>query len=286
MTLDRLRKDGQRFMEEISREHYLASSGQKETAELQPIYARYGHVMNEESLALVLERFKGAQPGSEDHRGARLLLEWQAEAQSGRELAPLDERELAWESSAMITLPDGSRLQYEEANIEMGNSLDRGRRLAIESARAKLVERELAPLKREHLQREREITESLGLARDYNSGWEELSGVPLMDLRAQCEQFLKDTADMWRDTYREFVPRILGISPDEATMADARALLRAREFDAFFPFDGMQREVHRQVREMGIDPTAGGNVRLDTGDRPGKRSRAFCAPVQVPSEVY
>ena len=90
MTLDRLRTDGQRFMEEISREHYLASSGQKETAELSPIYARYGHVMNEESLALVLERFKGATPGSEEHRGARLLLEWQAEAQSSRELASLD----------------------------------------------------------------------------------------------------------------------------------------------------------------------------------------------------
>ena len=273
-------------MEEISREHYLAASGQKESAELQPIYARYEHVMNEESLALVLERFKSSKSGTEDHRSSRLLLEWQAEAQSSRELAPLDEREIAWESSAMIKLPDGSRLQFEEASIEMANTTDRGRRLAIESARATLVESELAPLKREHLQRERDITENLGLAADYNSGWEQLSGVPLMELRSQCEQFLKDTADMWRDSYREFVPRVLGISPDEATRADALALLRAREFDEFFPFNDMQRQVHRQVAEMGIDPTAGGNIRLDTGERPGKRARAFCSPVQIPKEVY
>ena len=273
-------------MEEISREHYLASSGQKETAELQPIYARYRHVMDEESLALALDRFKSTTPGTEEHRSARLLLEWQAEAQSGRELAPLDEREIAWESKAMISLPDGSRLQFEEASIEMGNTTDRKRRLAIEAARARLVEAELAPLKREHLQRERDITEGLGLARDYNSGWEQLSGVSLPELRQQCEQFLKDTADMWRDSYREFVPRVLGIAPEEATRADAIALLRAREFDAFFPGEALETRVHRQVREMGIDPTAGGRIRLDTGDRPGKRSRAFCSPVRIPDEVY
>jgi len=273
-------------MEEISREHYQASSGLKATAEFQPIYAKFAHVMNEESLAMVLERFKSAKRGTEEHRSARLLLEWQAEAQSSRELAPLDEREIAWEASAMIALPDGSKLQYEEASIEMGNSLDRARRLAIEAARAKLVEAELAPLKREHLQRERDITEKLELAGDYNSGWEMLSGVPLMDLRTQCEQFLKDTADMWRDTYREFVPRVLGISPGEATRADALALLRAREFDEFFLASEMESQVHRQVGEMGIDPTASGRIRLDTGDRPGKRSRAFCSPVRVPDEVY
>ena len=37
---------------------------------------------------------------------------------------------------------------------------------------------------------------------------------------------------------------------------------------------------------MGIDPTAAGRILFDTGDREGKRSRAFCAPVRVPNEVY
>jgi hypothetical protein len=40
------------------------------------------------------------------------------------------------------------------------------------------------------------------------------------------------------------------------------------------------------VREMGIDPLAAGRIRLDTGEREGKRARAFCAPVRVPDEVY
>ena len=37
---------------------------------------------------------------------------------------------------------------------------------------------------------------------------------------------------------------------------------------------------------MGIDPLAAGRITLDTGEREGKRARAFCAPVRVPDEVY
>jgi hypothetical protein len=37
---------------------------------------------------------------------------------------------------------------------------------------------------------------------------------------------------------------------------------------------------------MNVDPTAGGRIIYDVGDRPGKRARAFCAPTRVPEEVY
>jgi hypothetical protein len=70
------------------------------------------------------------------------------------------------------------------------------------------------------------------------------------------------------------------------TRADALALFRAREFDRHFPARAMESSISRQVRDMGVDPTARGRVILDTGEREGKRSRAFCAPVRVPDEVY
>jgi hypothetical protein len=286
LSIERLRHDGQAFMEEISREYYLAGSGHKATAELQPIYAKYQDVMSADSLALTLEAFRGASAGSEEHRQARILLDWQAEAQSSRELAPLDEREIAWETSALVTLPDGTKMQFERTPIDMANSTDRGRRLAIEKARSTLVEAELAPLRRERFQRERDIIEQLDLAAGYNATWELLSGISLTDLRAQCEQFLRDTQAAWDETFPEFVKRVLAIEPREATRSDALALFRAREFDECFPAREMESQVHRQVREMAVDPTAGGRIRLDTGEREGKRSRAFCAPVRVPEEVY
>ena len=118
------------------------------------------------------------------------------------------------------------------------------------------------------------------------STFTELSGIDLAALGAECEAFLRETQTMWDEVFPEFVRRGLGIEPREATRADALSLLRAREFDAFFPGVVMEERIRAQVLEMGIDPAARGRVVFDTGEREGKRSRAFCAPVRVPEEVF
>ena len=286
LSIERLRRDGEAFMEELSREYYLAHAGLKGSAELQPIYEKYGPVLGRDALELTRETFVASTDGSEERRSARLLLDWQAESQSSRELAPLDEREIAWEADAVVRLPDGREIPYQRTSIELGNSTDRQERAMIEGARSALVEKELAPMKRERFQRERDITESLGLADGYNATWELLNGVSLSALRDECAQFLRDTQAMWDDVCPAFVKRVLGMHPRETTRADALALFRAREFDRYFPAAEMESSIRRQVREMGIDPEAAGRVRFDTGEREGKRSRAFCSPVRVPDEVY
>jgi hypothetical protein len=286
LSLDRLRREGEAFMQEISREYYLAHSGHKANAELQPIYAKYAAILGDDALALTLEAFRGAAEGSEEQRAARLLLDWQAESQSSRQLAALDERQIAWEVSAVVNVDDGRQIQFEAVSIEIGNSTDADDRHRIERARAKSVEDGLAPLRREHFQRERDITEQLGLAANYNETFELLSGVSLAGLKAECEQFLKDTEALWNETLPAFAKSVLGMRAADLTRADALALFRAREFDAYFPPTEMESSIRRQVRDMGIDPLAAGRITLDTGERDGKRSRAFCAPVRVPDEVY
>jgi len=286
LSIERLREDGEAFSQEISREYYLAHSGQKPVAELQPIYQRHAGVLGPDALALTVDAFRNAPENSEERRSARLLVEWQAEAQSARQLAELDEREIAWESSAVVQVTDTRAIQFETASIEIANSTDPDERHAIERARAALVQRELAPIRRERFQRERDITEELGLAASYNATFELLSGVPLAQLRAECEQFLRDTQALWDDTLPEFAKRVLHMEPAALTRADAGALFRAREFDAYFPGNQMEASIRKQVREMGVDPLAAGRITLDTGDREGKRSRAFCSPVRIPDEVY
>ena len=286
LSIERLRRDGEAFLEELSREYFLAHAGLKASAELQPIYEKHRGILNRDALDLARDTFFASAEGSDERRSARLLLDWQVEAQSSRELAALDEREIAWEGEAVVRLDDGREIQYQRTAIELANSLDRHERARIEAARAKLVERELSPMKLERFQRERDITESLGLADGYNATWELLNGVSLGALRDECAQFLRDTQAMWDEVAPAFVKRVLGMPLREATRADALALLRAREFDQYFPGSEMESSIRRQVREMGVDPEAGGRVRFDTGEREGKRSRAFCAPVRVPDEVY
>jgi hypothetical protein len=285
MSLDRLRRDGEVFMEELSREYYLAYSGQKQSPELQPVYARHAAILGEESFELTREAFLSSTEGTEDRRSARLLLDWQADSQSSRQLAAQDEREIEWEGTAVVNVGETRQLQFQAVSIELANERDAKARHTIEAAREKLVAKELAPLRRERFQRERDIVEGLGLG-DYIASFELLSGMSLVDLAAECTGFLRDTEAMWRDVLPEFSRRVLGMEPRELTRADALALFRARSFDASFPAARMEETIRRQVREMGIDPLAAGRITLDTGERQGKRSRAFCSAVRVPNEIY
>jgi hypothetical protein len=285
LDLQRLRAEGQAFMEAISRESYLAYAGHKKTADLQPIYKQYDRALSTEALELTLDAFRSARDHTDEKRSAQSLLEWEIESQAAKPLAALDEREIAWESSAMIRSPDGRVIQYQAAPIEIANTSDRAARLALDAARTKLVKSEHAPMRLERLQREKEYIESLAIARDYNSSFEAVTGISLATLAASCERFLYDTKSMWDDTLRDAL-RTLRIKPSDAKRADALALFRASEYDDAFPGNEMEAAIRRQVSEMGIDPTAGGRIIFDVGDREGKRSRAFCSPVRVPEEVY
>ena len=285
-ALAALRARGEAFLEDVSREYHAAHAGLKTTAELQPIYEKHREAFGEQALALATGLFQGAATGSGDERSARMLLDWLIESRVGRELAPLEEREIAWEGSAMIPLSDGSFEPYQRASITMSNTRDAGERHAIEDARGLLVQRELSPLRQERLARERTVVEDARIAPGYNATFEALSGLSLKDLREDCERFLQSTQPMWDDVLPEFLARGLGISPSDATRADALALMRMPEFDADFPAGAMEPSVRRHLVEMGVSPDAHGRVRYDTADREHKRARAFCAPVRIPDEVY
>ena len=285
-ALDWLRRDGESFMEELSREYYEAHAGHKTDAELQPIYGRHAALFSDDAFQLVLDAYREAAGASESARSARLMLDWQAESRVSRALAPMEEREIAWEATAIATLRDGREVPYQRVAIEIANATDRAERLLLEEGRATLVRDGLAPMRREHLQRERDLVEGLGVAPTFIGTFTLVSGVDLAPLVAQCEAFLRDTQSMWDDVFAATVRERLGIDPRDATRADALALLRAPQFDAFFPGAAMEDIVTRQVGEMGVDAHAGGRIIFDTADREGKRSRAFCSPVRVPQEVY
>jgi hypothetical protein len=284
--LDGLRARGEAFLEAISTEYHAAYAGLKPEPALQPIYAAHAAAYGDEAFGQALELFRGAKGDAAALRSARLLLDWLIESRVGRELAALDEREIAWENAAVVRLADGAEHPYQKVPITLGNTRDARARHALDEARAALVMRELAPLKQEKLEREHAIVAKLGVAPTYNATWEALSGISLDALRAECEAFLRDTQAMWDELFPEFLKKGLGLTPAEATRADVAALMRFPEFDPYFTAETMEREVRRQVTEMGISPDAGGRVRYDTGEREGKRPRAFCAPVKIPDVVH
>ena len=299
--LDALRGRGERFLEDLSAEYHAAHAGLKQGAALQPIYEKHREAYGDEALGMAMELFTKHAPSgaeiapdvqgpiaapNETFRSACLLVDWLVESRVGREIAPLEEREIAWEGSAIITLPDGSEEPYQRVAITIANTRDAATRHALDDARAALVQAELAPIRRDRLQQEHEVVTSIGIAPTYNATFEALSGVSLAGMRVECEAFLRDTQAIWDDLLPHFLKRGLGMTRADVTRADAIALMRAPEFDAFFPANDMERQVRRQATEMGLSPDAEGRVKYDTGDREGKRARAFCAPVRIPDLVH
>jgi len=286
LTLERLRREGQAFSEEISREGYLAHAGHKPTADLQPIFDRHSAILGEGALDFTLDLFRSSAAASEERRSAGYLLEWQIETQAAREVVTLDEREVAWESAAVIDVAGTRRIPYQRASIEIANTRHRAERLAIDDARALTAEADHAPLRLERIQREKGYIEELEIATTYIETFEAVTGISLPGLGAQCADFITTTQAMWDDTLPYFLRRTLHIAPGEATRADALALFRGKEFDAAFPVGDLEPSIRRNAAELGIDPFAGGRITFDLAEREGKDSRAFCAPVRVPEEVY
>ncbi len=285
-ALDTVRARGEAFLQDVSREYYSAHAGLKPSAELQAIYEKHREAYGDESIELALGLLKDSTPGTEEHRSGRMLVEWLLDSRVGRALAPLEEREITWEGEAIISLSNGGGEPYRRASITIANMRDARERHALDDSRAALVEAELAPMRQERLSREKEMVEAMAIAPGYLNTFDALAGMKVRDLRDECAAFLRDTQPMWDDVFPECLKRGLGLTPSEATRADVLALTRVPEFDAGFPAEAMEREVRRQVTEMGTSPDANGRVRYDTGEREGKRARAFCAPVNIPDEVY
>ncbi|HEU4630679.1 MAG TPA: hypothetical protein VFS08_13090 [Gemmatimonadaceae bacterium] len=285
-TLDVVRRAGEALMQDVSREYYLAYAGLKPGADLAAAYARHPRAWDDDALAAALEAWRGAPASGDEALAARALSEWLVETRAARALAPLEEREIAWEHAAVVRLADGRVVPFHRVALEIANAADRRERLALDAARAELVAGELAALRQERLQREQALVAEVGVADGYAAAFQALTGIDLHALGDECTRFLRDTQAMWEDVGDDALRRRLGVPLGEATRADATALLRAPQFDDAFPAGALEATVRTQVESMGVDPRAGGRVRYDTGEREGKRARAFCAPVRIPDEVY
>jgi hypothetical protein len=263
---------GEAMHRELGREYYLTGAGLKRQATFQTIYDKYAALLTDEALAAA--RAAGSKP----------VVEWIVGVRAGRLVAPLEERQLAWEQSAVVRVGDRA-VPYLRAPIELSNEPDRARRLGLDRERARLVAEQLNPLRREWFLREHAALAGLGYP-DYVAGIAQLSGIDLLALGEACQAFLAATADLYRDILAPLVKRRVGVPLAELMRADTGWVFRAADYDGGFPPEGLVETAVRQMREMGIDAHQAGRVRFDTDERPDKQPRAFCVPVRVPEEVY
>jgi hypothetical protein len=256
--------------EELGRESYRTGAGLAAESHFAGIFARYPDLAGEEAV--------------EAARGHPALFEWVVDNRVGRAVAALDDRLHAWESRAVVAVDGGETIPYQKVAIEIANEARRARRLAIDAGRRAILG-EPRGLRHERLELERELLAGAGLG-DVVAARSALSGIDLPALGEACGRFLGATTDLYHDALRETLEREPSIPRGDAQRSDAAWLFRGTGFDDCFPGAALVPTAKRQLEELGLDAAAGGRIRYDTDDRALKRSRAFCAPVRIPAEVY
>jgi hypothetical protein len=135
----------------------------------------------------------------------------------------------------------------------------------------------------EAVELERELTADLGAATVlaiYESFDYDPRGVD-----RHTSAFAAETDALYREQIDAALRNRMGVSLEDASLSDFTRLWRAPEFDAGFATERAVPALRATLSGLGIDLDAQANVELDIAARPGKRPRAFCAPIRVPDRV-
>ena len=281
MDLDRIRDDLEAFAEALSREEYLTRAGLKDESRAGAVRERFASLGARATFEKIRQ---AAREASEPDSAQRLrflaeflgtnCVEYQAREASDR---------LTTAEAGRTIAADGEGIPLRSAEVRIKNEGDRSRRAALESARLAAAA-EFSALRREILERSRQEVERLGFA-GYTAFCQELSGIDFAGLRDLTQPILARSQDMYRDLLEWYLRRRVGVEPSAARRHDLARLFRAPEFDACLPPDTLREAAEAPLRRMGIDPQAGGRIRVDDAPRPKKTPRAFVATPRIPDEV-
>jgi hypothetical protein len=280
--LDSYAAGAERFLGELDREYHLHFSGQKDDYEVEAIYERHMALFEREAVERLREMVAGAE--GEQRRRASYLLELAIDGHMGRACAA-EEAAIAAREAELELEVDGERIPYRAAPIAQANEADPERRRRIETARMALLAEHLNPLHLRTLERSHDLIAELGWP-SYADAYAELRGIDLEGLAGQTQAFLAATEDSYPALVEPQLEAALGLGLEETRRADLSRFFRAPELDSAFDGERLIPSFTEAMSGIGLDLGRQPNIILDTEQRPTKTSRAYCAPVRVPEEVY
>jgi hypothetical protein len=270
VAVDTYRARLEEMTAEVMEEHYLHAAGRKPTFEIASVYERYADLTT-------LEQARALATGApvELHRFA-------CEAYIGDGTKHVSE-EIANAEATLVVPVDGEEVPYREVTPRLLNEPDRARRRRLYDARCAVTAEHMNPLHERADARVRELVGDLGAGSTLELY--ERFGYDPRRLHRSTEAFLADTEALYRRHMDAELRRRVGVPLADARPPDLARMWRAPELDAAFPTDGALPALRETLAALGIDLEAQANVELDVEARPGKRPRAFCAPIRVPGRV-
>ena len=279
MDIEKIRKDAELFTKELEEEYYQNLGGYKDELNLSAIYEKYSYLFRRSTVDSVKELRDRSE--GEEKRQNSMLYSFIAEEYIRNLIKKLDEKYMAEDAKATVNV-DGKDVPYRQISIMIGNEDSREKRSKMDALTDPVVEKHNEILK-ERMLKLHDLSVELGYG-NYMEMAEDLKGFEIKPVRDMMERFLRDTEKVYVNSMNSALERF-GITVDEAERHDISYLFRAKEFDRYFPKEGVVGNWKATMKGIGIDPDAQKNIILDTEERPKKYPRAFTMPLEVPDKV-
>ena len=273
--LDWLDKQADAFSGATNREYYLNYAGLKDDLALAPIFERHADLFLRETVDRVLSA------GTEDPRSSH-LRQFAVEGYLEQAVKELTEEIAARETADTVTW-EGEALPYRSIQQRTMNEPDAARRHALDQLRLDASASQ-NPLRERRWQALYARTRELGFD-SYTALCDDVGGLGLQRLRDIMERFLRETERHYRERLEREL-REIDIDAAQAERSDLLRLFRSPQFDAIFSRERMLPALESTLQALGVDVAQQSNVHLDAEERPRKTPRAFCAPVEIPGEIY
>ena len=177
----------------------------------------------------------------------------------------------------------GESVPFRQLSRLLAHEEDYDRRQLIAEAAVPVLER-LEPV---FMQREKDV-QAVALEFGYDGYVEFGERVRLADLNdlAQLvDEFVEETDDLYEGLLGEMAERNLNIAPVKLRRCDFPRMLRAVEWDRFFPADRLLSAAKGMMAGLGIDMKSQQGLKIYTEDWARKAPRSACFALRIPMDV-
>jgi hypothetical protein len=275
--LDAYREQADRFIAELDEEFYRHYSGQKDSFDLAPIYARHRNLTEPDVVKSIGLAVNGGDR-------VRELWRFACEGYLGELTREQAEKVAALEAEVQVSF-EGEEVAFRNLRAKLANEEDRGKRERLDALMNEITEERMNPLYLDAAQTVQDAVRDLGFASYLELYRKALPSSALDELAEQCRALLDSTERLYEDASDRLFRGRVGVSLSDAMRWDVPRLFRAPEWDSLFPGERMVPALEATLAELGIDLRSQQNVELDLEDRKNKSPRAFCAPIEIPDDV-
>jgi hypothetical protein len=272
--------------------HVQAVLGWYTTTEGEPAifadtYKGHEHLFSKASIDVVAAALKDPSLSADDQRRLQFLRDYLATQAIELTISHYDDEEQNAELTATATLSfSKDPVPYKQLDVLGSNDADPAHRAEIDAAKQKIRRETLNPILQAKEKEAEQLAKQIGY-RDYLELSSDLRLVDLHALLVKGAAYKANTDSTYHTLLAERTKAVLGKDVKDLHAADMGRLLKAPEFDKFFPKELTVPTFEYFLSGIGLtlNGVNGQPIRIDDEPRPEKDPRAVTYNIVTPDDI-